>query len=103
MVVWAKNIFRIGKSWSFFGNWREVRREEIISITGNRGKVDRAVYEAGGVDLTLRKSKMTSFKTGEKVTSQVLFSKHIEEKRKEDEKVERFLLLKSTVKQYIIQ
>lgn len=29
---------------------------------------------------------MTSFKTGEKVTRQVLFSKYIEEKRKEDEK-----------------
>lgn len=46
---------------------------------------------------------MISFKTGEKVTRQVLFSKHIEEKRKEDKKDERFPLLKSTVKQYIIQ
>lgn len=46
---------------------------------------------------------MTSFKTGEKVTRQVLFSKYIEEKRKEDEKVESFPLFKSTVKQYIIQ
>lgn len=29
--------------------------EEIISITGNRGKVDRAVYEAGAIDLTEEK------------------------------------------------
>lgn len=65
----------------------------MISITGNRGIFGGATGEAGGMGFNFdKKWDMSSFKAGEKISRQVLFSEHKEEKRREDKKVEIFPL-----------